>query len=723
MKKAKRFLTGLLSAALALSLCAMPAMANEGEGNAQTSTIKTSVSTIDESKTGSITIHKYLQKDAKENNDGTGEDSQTAPADAEAAEGVGFTVYQVMSKEDLLKYYNGEGATVTIDTYADVNKNELKSSVKAIKQYGETKTNAEGVVKFDNLEIGLYVVMETSKPASVTQAVKPFLVSIPMTRKGDVNKGEEWLYDVVVYPKNSTTTGNFNLVKYGVIGNDRDNKTALEGVKFKLEHLKDGVDFNTEDAKDPKNWEPIKPKAVGDQPAKDYFVTDNVGNISANDLKPGTYRFTEIGYEDGKDNKYIINENDQYVFVVDATGNAAAIPTNAEHKDDYTVVGNTVSVYNYVPDVDKKVEKNGATGTWQEAADYSVGDSINYKIDVTIPENIERLKTFTVTDTPTGLTDNVDSIVVKDGGTTIENTNDTTYYKVKKNGEDGFIVEFVPSAMAAYKGKTLTITYTAVLNSSAVTTTSGNCNTVKLNYSKNVKQNGDENPDSDTDKKTVQDEAVVYTFKIHIDKIADDAAQTPLEGVEFDLYKQVKYGTAGAITDAKAKELGLDTAYGWVRVNNDVDAAGKHVALKTDSKGVLEVEGLENGTYKLVETKAKDGYNLLKAPVDVTLDIAYKTTWTETNQYKDGVWVKRDVTKKSEEFKTNEAVDGEEMNGGTKNTSIAGDGVISTTIINRKGFNLPTTGGFGTLLFSGIGVLLVVAGVGVLLSLKKKNRA
>ena len=50
MKKAKRFLTGLLSAALALSLCAMPAMADEGEGNAQTPEIKTSVSTIDESK-------------------------------------------------------------------------------------------------------------------------------------------------------------------------------------------------------------------------------------------------------------------------------------------------------------------------------------------------------------------------------------------------------------------------------------------------------------------------------------------------------------------------------------------------------------------------------------------------------------------------------------------------------------------------------------------------
>ena len=715
MKKAKRFLTGLLSAALALSLCAMPAMADEGEGNAQTPEIKTSVSTIDESKTGSITIHKYLKKTVDEKGDGTGEDGQT-PTDAEAAEGVGFTVYQVMSKADLLEYYNNNTgvSSVTIDTYADVDNNAL--IVNPLKTYDQKKTGKDGVVKFDDLEIGLYVVIETYKPASVTQAVKPFLVSIPMTRKGDVKKGEEWLYDVVVYPKNSTTTGNFKLVKYGVIGNDKENKTALEGVKFKLEHLKDGVEFNTPDAANPENWELITPKAVGDQPAKNYFVTNDAGKISVNDLKPGTYRFTEIGYEEGKDNKYIINENDQYVFVVDQTGTTAAIPANAEHTDDYTVVNDTVSVYNYVPDVDKKVNKNG---TWQEAADYSVGDSISYKIDVTIPENIERLKTFTVTDTPTGLTDKAETVVVKDGNTAIANENNIVY-EVSQN-DDGFIVEFHPSAMAAYKGKTLTITYTAVLNSSAVTTVAGNRNTVKLIYSKNVKQEGGK-PEEDKDKKTVQDEAVVYTFKIHIDKIADDALRTPLEGVEFDLYKQVAHGTDGTISDAEAKALGLDETQGWVRVNNDVDAAGKHVALKTNSKGVLEVNGLENGTYKLVETKAKDGYNLLKAPVDVSLNIAYKTTWNVTDHYENGVWVKRDVTKKNEAFKSDEASE-DEMNGGTQNGSKTGDGVISTTIINRKGFDLPTTGGFGTLLFSGIGVLLVVAGVGVLLSLKKKNRA
>lgn len=69
--------------------------------------------------------------------------------------------------------------------------------------------------------------------------------------------------------------------------------------------------------------------------------------------------------------------------------------------------------------------------------------------------------------------------------------------------------------------------------------------------------------------------------------------------------------------------------------------------------------------------------------------------------------VKHDVTKKNTTF---------------ENSQDATTGYTLTTIINRKGFDLPVTGGFGTLLFSGIGVLLVVAGVGVLLSLKKKNR-
>ena len=709
--KLKRLLTAALSAVMALSVCALPAMADEAT---TATTPKTSTSTIDTSLKGSITIHKYLQENPTENGDGTGEDNQTPPTGAEAAEGVGFTVYQVMSTADLLKYYNGEGDTVTIDTYANVAANTLKDTVTAIKTLPEAKTNPQGEVKFEGLDIGLYVVIETSKPASVTQAVKPFLVSIPMTRKGDVKKGEEWLYDVVVYPKNSTKTGDFTLKKYGVIGSDKAHAVGLKDVKFKLEHLKDGIDYNATTENVAENWVQIKPKAATGTAQEDYFVTDVSGEISVEDLKPGTYRFTEIGYADGKDNKYIINKNDQYVFVVNADGTTASIPATAKHQGDYTVDGNTVSVYNYVPDVNKQVKKGD---TWQKAADFNVGDKIDYKIEVTIPENINRLKTFTVTDTPKNLTDDVNSVKVKDNDNVIENVSNSVY-TVKSVTAGGFTVEFVPSAIATYKGKTLTITYTAVLNKTAVSTTDGNSNTVKLDYSNNVKQDGDTTPDTT---KTVQDEAVVYTFKISINKIADDADKTPLENVEFDLYKQVKKGATGAITDADAKALGLDTAVGWALVNNDADTSGKHVALKTNTNGKLEVNGLENGIYKLVETKTHDGYNLLKEPVDVSLSIAYKTTWEKTDTYKNGVWVKTEVKEAQEDFTTGRTpTTGETMNEGTQSGE-GGVGMISKTIINRKGFNLPTTGGFGTLLFSGIGVLLVLAGVCVLFSLKKKN--
>lgn len=55
--KLKRLFTAILSAALTLSLCAMPAMAADGTTTTPT-TPKTSTSTIDTQKEGSITIYK-----------------------------------------------------------------------------------------------------------------------------------------------------------------------------------------------------------------------------------------------------------------------------------------------------------------------------------------------------------------------------------------------------------------------------------------------------------------------------------------------------------------------------------------------------------------------------------------------------------------------------------------------------------------------------------------
>ncbi|MUT97608.1 MAG: LPXTG cell wall anchor domain-containing protein [Subdoligranulum sp.] len=122
---------------------------------------------------------------------------------------------------------------------------------------------------------------------------------------------------------------------------------------------------------------------------------------------------------------------------------------------------------------------------------------------------------------------------------------------------------------------------------------------------------------------------------------------------------------------------------------------------------MISVEGLSNGKYKLIETKTDKEYNLLQKPVDVSLTIQYTTNWGINETYEDGKLVKK--TYKNTTF--NSAAD--------KNATLTANPV--TTVVNRKGINLPVTGGFGTLLFSGIGALLVVGGVGVLMSIKKKK--
>ena len=108
MKKAKRFLTGLLSAALALSLCAMPAMA-ASDGETTTPPPANPVWTETE---GSITIHKY-EWNGKNGEAGTGEAGDSLPSNDKGETptplaGATFTVYQVKNAEDLKKYYDGK---------------------------------------------------------------------------------------------------------------------------------------------------------------------------------------------------------------------------------------------------------------------------------------------------------------------------------------------------------------------------------------------------------------------------------------------------------------------------------------------------------------------------------------------------------------------------------------------------------------------------------------
>lgn len=709
MKKAKRFLTGLLSAALALSLCAMPAMADTPAPELPTTT-KTTDSVIDPDKKGSITIYKYLHAEEINGQAGTGE-KQNIPDGTEPAEDVGFTIYRVKSAATLQEYYDGKTSdpAAQVSDYIDENgkvKAQYNNRIEDVADIGvEKKTNADGMVQFTDLPVGLYLVMETSKPATVTEPVEPFLVSIPMTRvTTDTNAQKQWLYDVVVYPKNSTHKGSITLKKVGVEG---ETVTPLAGVIFNLERQKDDGTGA---------WVRYPDETTT------FETTGADGKVTIDGLKPGTYRFQEIGYNStvaDENRKYVINAGDYYVFTIAADGTVSRAE-DADHSSDYTAENTTVTVKNYAPDIEKTV-KDRTSDEYRKAADYNVGDEIPYKITVTVPQNITRLKKFEVTDTPTNLVDQVKdadgndliSVQYKNGESLVAVPTDA--YTIDKLG-NGFKVTFVPANMAAYAGKQIVISYNAKLTANADMTTDGNSNKAKLEYS-NKTDVSDADKDNPENNYKRSDETVVYTFQIQIVKKADVKENNKdifLDGVTFDLYKLVGNDEklpdgAVEIDSATANALKLPTAgegKKWAKVKSNITTA---------NGGKANVDGLANGTYYLVETKTNKGYNLLQAPVKVELNIAYKTTWDETLEYKGDVLVKHDVTKKVETFTKD----------GTQTGVTEGDktyGRHVTEIINRKGFNLPTTGGFGTLLFSGIGVLLVVAGVGVLLSLKKKNR-
>lgn len=731
MKKAKRFLTGLLSAALALSLCAMPAMAEGGESNAQTPTIKTSVSTIDKTKKGSITIYKYLHStDLTGSVAGTGE-QQKVPNEATPLKDAGFTIYQVKTADELVAYYEAASGdtAVTADSFFKTPDNKTAANLKegiankAVKgEDGKTerKTDANGFVKFADLSVGMYLVIETTTPDSVVKPVDPFLVSIPMTRVQDGEQAtggqlKEWLYDVVVYPKNSSAKGDITLIKKGKTDGKENEIKNLPDVIFKLQRY--NVNSTNADKYD------------------DYtvnntceFTTDKDGKITVQSLLKGKYRFVEIGYAENKKSGYIINNNVAYEFEIDDKGKLVT-PDGATPNSDFVINDdNTMTVYNHKPDLEKDVTQRDTTkgSDTGNDTDYAVGDTVKYTLTIYVPENVAKLKTFKVVDTmnKNQLMHNIDSVTISSKDVDFVANTDyklTDTSNVDKNTSE-ITIDFKAGTsqekLNAAAGKTITISYTATLQPDADTTTVGNVNEAHLDYSRKTDiQEGD----IDTPYE-IHDKAVVYTFKTGILKKGQDGnTEKLLNGVTFDLYKKydantdkLEKGTTDTVifgvnkckflTAAEAKALGLNTTEDenepkWFKV------ATLTTAGEGENAGRATVNGLPDGEYKLVETMTNKGYNLLSGPVDANLTVDYATSWTVNDKFSsDGKLIKRDV--KTTTFK----------NGDNEYT------YAPITIINRKGFDLPTTGGFGTLLFSGIGVLLVVAGVGVLLSLKKKNR-
>ena len=502
--------------------------------------------------------------------------------------------------------------------------------------------------------------------------------------------GSGWLYDVHVYPKNKTTYGSVTLIKKG------NDDTLLQGVIFKLE--KQSGD----------HWDSVTQSDETDEynNKKDLnLITNKSGEITVTGLSQGKYRFTET--DRGNNAGYIMDGVSTYEFTIDAKGN---VTYNKETKPNATI-----TVTNEKPDMTKEVKKRTATGQddkWGQDADYNIDDKVPYRIKIDVPSNITKLKDFTLTDTPTHLTDDIDSIKMTYKAnesdaedTEIKETENTKQIwsaeKTTGSNTDGFVITFHPENMAAYAGKQIVISYEATLKDDALTTIEGNPNTASLEYSNSILPDsstapGGENPKPGKDK--IEDNAVVYTFSLKIDKRADKVDGDKLDGVKFDLYKEVQDN--GDNIDG----TGLDSGKTWKKIASDL----------TTKDGEVTKSGLANGTYYLVETKTVSGYNLLKAPVEVKLDIQYKTSMKETWQWE----TYTDSNGKEAKKLVKHTIDSSKTSFTEK--SVASDGTHTETIINRKGFELPKTGDIGTAMFLIIGIGGMLAAVYIMLRGRKR---
>lgn len=695
MKKVKRFLTGLLSAALALSLCAMPAMAANDGG--------TITSTIDTARKGSLTINKY------EGNE---------PDTDKLLDGVTFTAYQVA---DIVQSTEaGTGTTDVkmqpVEALTNINPdiritsetkyNDIKETVEqALAEDADPKLTAFATAKtgdngtkgravFSGMPVGVYLIVETDAPSQIVNKTANFLVSIPMAKED----GTGWKYDIEANPKNAAVYGGISLKKYGKNYNPdgTSSEVALSGATFYLQRQEED------------NWVTVTaPKVSANNGSVDtngLLTTSADGMINITDLAPGTYRFIEHSAPQG----YIMDGQAAYVFTIN---NDQTVTISDAYKD---TPANTIKVVNEKPNVEKQV-KTGVNAenndVYGKATDASVGDVVTWKVTAAVPSNVNKLAKYILTD---NMSDALTWVSEAEANLAIETNQNVDLVKgtdytltVPKDGEEGgkWTIEFTTAGkkkLAESKVTSISVTFNTKLNDKATVNNTGNLNDASLTYSNGFKSEDKGYPDQpDPKDEVIINEASVYTFGMKVEKVDGKNSSIKLQGAEFDLYRYDLDIGSNKMTEGELKGNGHYVGH-----------------YTTDKKGKIHVSGLKNGTYYLVETKAPTyrvvengetktySYNLLTEPVKVVVAVQYEVTTTTTTTTDANGNV---TTNKMESTKY---VGGEDDSGNYK-----------VIIKNNKGFNLPTTGGFGTLLFSGIGVLLVVAGVGVLLSLKKKNRS
>lgn len=279
-----------------------------------------------------------------------------------------------------------------------------------------------------------------------------------------------------------------------------------------------------------------------------------------------------------------------------------------------------------------------------KSADY--GGTISFTITGKVPDPTGYKKyEYVIKDTlPTGLDIDQSSIKATIGGT--EQTANITKTVDGHNLTVTFDILKLIEKNSVQVGQDIILTYKTTVNKDFNLGNQGEVNKAHVEFPNDPKN-------VDSKDKTPEEKVTVYSGKIKVIKHAKNITTERLEGAKF------------ALKNDKEKYYKLEETDGVKRVSW-VDSLDKATVLTSNKNGELEFTGIKAGTYKLKETKAPKGYNLLTDDVEVVL--------------------------RDEDKNTTEKIEME----------------ATSKIANSSGVELPKVGGAGTKLFALIGGAVIL---------------
>lgn len=386
------------------------------------------------------------------------------------------------------------------------------------------------------------------------------------------------------------------------------------------------------------------------------------------------------GYYLAKDKDDTVTGNDaQTLYIVRVVGNEDVTITRKADK----------------PTLEKKVkdvnDSTGAKSDWQDSADYDVNDKVPFQLTATLPKNKDDFaayKTYKLVFTDNqsaGLTyPEASGFTVKYGDTVIPSTQYTLALNPTTTTADSTftltindvksLTDSEGQAIAVAEGGKFTVEYASTLNKNAVIGSAGNPNEAWLDYSNNPNYTGDgaDTPTGETPK----DKVIVFTYQLNVNKTFDQGDPAESDMPKFTLYKKYMSGDSEE----------------WKKVGEEITLT------RGGTEGHYTYTGsfsrIDDGDYKLVESHTPAGYNT-----------AADTLFTITADHQ---MEAEDPTLTS--LKINQT-DGDKTNG-----------TVQADVVNKKGSNLPSTGGMGTVMLYVAGIaVFVLAGATLVMALRRRN--